>query len=140
MTELLICSDIHYASAAEKKRLHYELAAISNPLQRLLVRWYRHYFWLRDPFAHNELLEHVLNYGGKADLVIANGDFSCDSAFIGVADEAARQSAAECLGRLRGRFKERFRGVFGDHELGKVSLCGGKGGLRLESLRVAQNL
>jgi hypothetical protein len=137
--QLLICSDIHYASAAEKQRRNYELAAISHPLQRLLVRFYRHYFWLRDPFAHNELLEHVLNAPVEPDLAIANGDYSCDSAFIGVADEAARQSARECLGKLRGRFGERFRAVFGDHELGKTSLCGGQGGLRFESLRVAQS-
>ena len=40
MVRLLICSDIHYASDAEKRRVHYELAAIENPLQRLLVRDY----------------------------------------------------------------------------------------------------
>src|SRR5688572_25505933 len=137
--QLLICSDIHYASDAEKKRIGYELAAISNPVQRLLVRFYRHYLWLRDPFAHNELLDRVLKTSVEPDLAIANGDYSCDSAFIGVADLSARQSASECLGKLRNRFGDRFRAVFGDHELGKTSLCGGKGGLRLESLRVAQN-
>jgi hypothetical protein len=137
--QLLICSDIHYASAAEKKRRNYELAAITSPLQRLLVRFYRHYFWLRDPFAHNELLDHVLQAPIEPDLAIANGDYSCDSGFIGVADGAARQSALECLGKLRARFGDRFRAVFGDHELGKVSLCGGQGGLRLESWRVAQS-
>jgi hypothetical protein len=57
---LLICSDIHYASDAEKARARYEINAISNPLQRIAVRLYRHHLWLRDPFAHNELLQHVL--------------------------------------------------------------------------------
>jgi hypothetical protein len=137
--QLLICSDIHYASDAEKKRINYELAAINNPLQRMLVRFYRRYLWLRDPFAHNELLDHVLEAPIEPDLAIANGDYSCDSAFIGVADPAARQSASECLGKLRKRFGARFRAVFGDHELGKKSLCGGQGGLRFESFRVAQS-
>ncbi len=136
---LLICSDIHYASTAEKKRMNYEIAAISNPFQRMLVRLYRRHFWLRDPFAHNDLLDHVLNAPFKPDLAIANGDYSCDSAFIGVADEAARISALECLGKLRRRFGAQFRAVIGDHELGKTSLCGGQGGLRLESLRIAQS-
>lgn len=136
---LLICSDIHYASDAEKQRIGYELNAINNPLQRLLVRFYRHYLWLRDPFAHNELLDRVLEVRIEPDLAIANGDYSCDSAFIGVADQAARQSATECLGKLRTRFGARFRAVFGDHELGKTSLCGGQGGLRLASLRLAQS-
>src|SRR5262247_2714741 len=102
--QLLICSDIHYASAAEKKRINYELAAIENPFQRLVVRFYRRYFWLRDPFAHNALLDQVLTAPVEPDLAIANGDYSCDSAFIGVADPAARESARECLGKLRTRF------------------------------------
>ena len=136
--QLLICSDIHYASEAEKKRINYELAAINSPLQRILVRFYRHYFWLRDPSAHNELLDQVLKVPIEPDLAIANGDYSCDSAFIGVVDTAARQSASECLGKLRQRFGTKFRAVFGDHELGKTSLCGGQGGLRFESFRVAQ--
>lgn len=135
---MLICSDIHYASAAERQRINYELTAISHPIQRLLVRFYRHYFWLRDPFAHNALLDHVLNPPAEPDLAIANGDYSCDSAFIGVCDPAAQQSARECLGKLRQRFGSRFRAVFGDHELGKKSLCGGQGGLRLQSLQEAQ--
>jgi hypothetical protein len=135
---LLICSDIHYASAAEKKRANYEINVASNALQRLLVKFYRHYFWLRDPFAHNELLRHVLNPPFEPDQVIANGDYSCDSAFIGVADEAAKQSAGECLGQLRARFPGKFHAVYGDHELGKVSLCGGQGGLRFRSLQVAR--
>jgi hypothetical protein len=139
ITRLLICSDIHYASDAEKARARYEINAISNPLQRLAVSFYRHWLWLRDPFAHNELMRHVLEPPFEPDWVVANGDYSCDSAFIGVADAAALQSARECLGRLRGRFGERFLPVFGDHELGKISMCSGKGGLRYESLRAARD-
>jgi hypothetical protein len=135
---LLICSDIHYASDAEKARARYEITAISNPLQRLAVHLYRHHLWLRDPFAHNELIRRVLSPEVEPDWVIANGDYSCDSAFIGVADPAALQSAVECLGRLRDRFEQRLLPVFGDHELGKISLCSGQGGLRLASLRAAR--
>jgi hypothetical protein len=39
---------------------------------------------------------------------------------------------------LRARFDSRLLPVFGDHELGKISLCSGQGGLRLASLRAAQ--
>ncbi len=136
---LLVCSDIHYASDAEKQRVHYETRAIENPLSRMLVRFYRHFIWLRDPFAHNDLLKHVLHPAEEPDLVVSNGDYSCDSAFIGVADAAACESAAICLAQLRQRYGENFRPVFGDHELGKVTLCGGKGGLRLASWDAARN-
>lgn len=136
--ELLICSDIHYASDAEKARRDYEVRSIDSAWQRFLVRRYRRHVWLRDPFAHNELLDRVLDHPGSPDVVVANGDFSCDSAFVGVSDPAARESASLCLARLRERFGTRFSPVFGDHELGKVSLCGGRGGLRFESLRVAE--
>jgi hypothetical protein len=135
----LICSDIHYASDLEKQRVNYELSAISSPLQRLLVRIYRHHIWLRDPFGHNHLLQRVLNPPFEPDWVVANGDYSCDSAFIGVSDAAAFASARECLGALRGRYSDRFSAVYGDHELGKISLCSGKGGLRLRSFEVAQS-
>ena len=135
----LICSDIHYASALEKERVNYEINAIESPFQRLLVRFYRHYIWLRNPFGHNHLLERVLNPPFDPDWVVANGDYSCDSAFIGVSDPAAFASARECLGALRGRYSDRFAAVYGDHELGKVSLCSGKGGLRLRSFDVARS-
>jgi len=50
-----------------------------------------------------------------------------------VADEAAFQSASECLGKLRREFGPKLRTVFGDHELGKLSFVGGHGGMRLAS-------
>src|SRR5690606_13611192 len=105
---ILIVSDIHYASNEEKLRVNYECAAVPNPLTRALVRFYRYFFWLRDPFAHNHLLERVLNPPFEPQLVVANGDYSCDSAFIGVADPASRKSAVQCLGKLRDRFGSRF--------------------------------
>jgi hypothetical protein len=133
---ILILSDPHYASAAERVRVNFELERVANPLSRLLVKFWRKFIWLRDPFTHNYLLDRFLERAGEANLVIANGDYSCDSAFVGLSDAAARQSAEECLGKLRGRFGERLIEVIGDHELGKSSLAGGRGGMRLASWRV----
>lgn len=133
--QLLVLSDVHYASAAEQARCDYCNRVIDNPLRRLAIRAYRRLFWMHNPFAHNHLLDKFLAVASEADGVIANGDYSCDSGFIGVADEAARQSAAECLGKLRGRFGEKFWATIGDHELGKKPLCADTGGMRLESYR-----
>ena len=132
---LLLVSDIHYASDAEKARRDFRLAGVDNPAARLLLRAFHHVVWERDPFAHNHYLDRFLARAGNADSVIANGDFSCDSAFIGVSDAAARESARLCLGRLRAQCGGQFRAVIGDHELGKRSMVGGRGGMRWESWR-----
>jgi hypothetical protein len=137
---LSILSDIHYASTAEQARGHdYENVGIPNPLLRLGVRFYRRFIWLNKPFQKNYLLDRFMEQGGDPDYVIANGDYSCDSSFVGVSDDAACQSARECLGKLRAKFGDRLRVNFGDHELGKVSLFGGRGGMRLASWRQARN-
>ena len=52
---------------------------------------------------------------------------------VGVSDDAALQSARECLEKLRGKFGPNFRATYGDHELGKMSLLGKRGGIRLAS-------
>jgi hypothetical protein len=57
---------------------------------------------------------------------------------VGVSDDAACQSARECLGKLRQRFGARLRANYGDHELGKISLFGDRGGMRLASWHRAQ--
>src|SRR3989442_10520546 len=62
---LAILSDIHFASAAERARGNFYLSAISNPARRLAIRLYRHYFWQRDPFAHNHLLDEFLTQAGR---------------------------------------------------------------------------
>src|SRR5690242_16407691 len=98
---LLILSDVHYASDAEKVRRNFEANAVGHRLQRWCLKAYRHFIWMRDPFAHNHLLDQVLAHPAAPDWVVANGDFSCDSAFVGVSDPAARQSALECLSKLR---------------------------------------
>jgi hypothetical protein len=135
-----IVSDIHYASAAEQARgSEYESVAIPNPLLRLAVRLYRRFIWLHQPFQKNHLLDAFIEQAQNLDYVVANGDYSCDSRFIGVSDDAARQSARECLDKLRSKFGDRLRINFGDHELGKVSFFGGRGGMRLASWREAQS-
>ena len=134
---ILIVSDIHYACEAEKQRRGHEARIIANPLLRRAVKVYRHYIWLRDPFAHNHLLDDFLARANSPDVVVSNGDYSCDTEFIGVCDDAAFGSARECLAKLRDRFGTKLRSVIGDHELGKMSLFGGKGGFRLASWRRA---
>lgn len=135
---IAVLSDIHYASPAEKARGPAELKAIANPVLRGLVRSYRHFIWRRDPFAHNHLLTCFAESARDTDFVVANGDYSCDTAFVGVCDDAAFESARLCLSELRARFGPNFRAAMGDHELGKMSLFGGQGGLRLASWRRAQ--
>ncbi len=99
----------------------------------MLVQAYRRFFWLADPLAHNHLLDDFLTRTTDADHVVANGDYSCDTAFVGVSDDAAFASVRLVLDRLRTAFQTRLDLNYGDHELGKMSLFGGAGGLRLES-------
>ena len=136
---ICVLSDVHYAGPLEKQRGATELNVINASWLRAFVRAYRHFLWRRDPIAHNYLLDDFIAAAGKPDYVIANGDYSCDTAFIGVADDAACESARECLGKLSTAFGPRFLATFGDHELGKLSLFGGVGGMRLASWRRAQS-
>jgi hypothetical protein len=129
-----LVSDIHYASAAEQARgQHYELCRISSRVVRALAHFYRHHFWLREPMDKNQLLDQFLQCGAEFDYVIANGDYTCDSAYLGLSDDAAYQSAWECVGKLRQRFGDKLRVNYGDHELGKLSVFGHYGGIRLAS-------
>ena len=130
---ILIASDFHYACDAEKQRRGYEYQAVDNPALRLALKLYRRFIWLRDPLAQNGQFERLLAHAGPVDFAVANGDYSCDSAFVGVSDDAAFESARMCLEKLRATFAPNFQAVFGDHELGKKRLGGGKGGLRLAS-------
>jgi hypothetical protein len=133
-----LLSDIHYASAAEKARgSDYELRGLTSPWIRLWLRAYRHWLWLRNPLERNYLLDRFLAHAEDFDFVIANGDYSCNSGFVGVSDEAACQSVSECLEKLRQRFGPNFRANYGDHELGKVTF-GHRGGMRLASWRRAR--
>src|SRR5258708_4290651 len=106
-------------------RFDYCHTVIRNPLRRFAVRMYRRFVWMHDPFAHNHLVDQFLAEAVGANYVVANGDYSCDSAFVGVSDAAAFESARQCLTKLRDRFGAKLRSVIGDHELGKTSLFAG---------------
>ena len=135
---LAIISDIHYAGPAEAARREAMFRPITNPLRRWFVKQYRRWIWLHDPFGHNHLFERFLSEVDGPDLAVANGDYSCDSAYVGVMDDAAFQSASLCLEKLRARFGSRLRVTIGDHEIGKKMLAANEGGLRLASFRRTQ--
>lgn len=131
---IAILSDVHYAAAAEQARGNdYEFRPVKNPLHRAAAHAYRHFIWLRHPLGQNHLLDKFLSDSGELDFVVALGDYSCNSAFVGVSDDAACESVRECFDKLRGKFPGKFQGVVGDHELGKLSLFSGSGGMRLAS-------
>ena len=133
-----IISDIHYAGPAERVRGHdYELRGIRSPLHRAILQFYRHYYWMRHPLEQGRQLDRFLALGLKPDYLVANGDYTCDTGFVGVSDLAAAESVRECTGKIRVQFGRRTRLVPGDHDLGKLTLFGGHGGMRLESWRRA---
>ncbi len=131
---ILVVSDLHWASAGEAARAGHESRAIGNPVLRTLARIHRRFVWLAEPHAHNHRLEAILSAQPTADRVVANGDFTVDSAFVGVSDDAALASAAAALDRLRTAYPGRVDATLGDHDLGKQSLFGAVGGPRRASL------
>ena len=134
-----IVSDIHYAGAAEQAvGGDYSYRGIANPVLRGVAKTYYRFIWTRDALKQNHLLDRFLDQGAAFDYVIANGDYTCDCATVGGSDDAAFESARECLEKLRQRFGDRLLANFGDHELGKVSLFGERGGMRLASWHRAQ--
>jgi hypothetical protein len=129
-----ILSDIHYAGPGEAARGDdYEWRGITNPLLRLALRAYRRFIWLPKPTGQNHLLNEFIARAGSPDFVVANGDFSCNSNFLGVSDDDSCESARLCLDQLRRRFAPNFQATIGDHELGKLSLALELGGMRLAS-------
>jgi len=131
--KVLVVSDIHYAAAGEQARRGHEARVIGNTALRWSAQAWRHWIWLRDPLAHNHRLSHIIAANPDPDWVVANGDFNLDTGFIGVSDPAAYASAETALGLLRTAYGDRVLATLGDHELGKKSLFGGAGGLRLAS-------
>jgi len=134
MRRIAIVSDIHFAGPREQAHgPDFEFAHARPCFRTRLVRLYRHCIWMRNPVAHNSLLDEFIRRTDCADLVVANGDYTCDVAGVGVSHDEACESVQCCLGKLRARFGERFHAIIGDHELGKVALLGDHGGLRLRS-------
>lgn len=133
-----IVSDIHHAGPIERARGEdYEFHNIANPLLRAVARAERHLIWMRHPLDQGRQLDRFLAEIGPVDYVVANCDYPCDTAYLGVSDPGGFQSAQECLGKLRARFGDRARFTFGDHELGKLALFGARGGMRLASWKCA---
>jgi hypothetical protein len=132
--KIAILSDIHYAGPTEASAGDdYETRDIEPRLLRLALRLYREHVWMRYPLRQNPQLDRFLAGVGNVDYVIANGDYICNVAAVGLGDDGAMESARECLGKLRARFGGKLRANFGDHELGKLRLLGKRGGLRLRS-------
>lgn len=131
---LLVVSDLHFAGPQEQARRGHEARVMPNALARGFAHLWRHHCWLRDPFAHNDKLGRIIAVNPAPDLVVANGDFTIDSAYVGVSDDAALESAGLALAELRTAYGDRFLTTIGDHDLGKKSLFGGAGGPRWESL------
>jgi len=134
MRRIAIVSDIHYAGPGEQRHgPDFEFARAKTSPLKTLVTLYRHTIWMRNPLAHNGMLDRFIERAGGADMVIANGDYTCDVAGVGVSHDEARESVQLCLAKLRHGFGDRFHAIMGDHELGKVNLLGDHGGLRLQS-------
>ncbi len=133
MRQILVISDIHYASDGETARFGHEARVIENPVLRRASQLFRHWIWLREPHGHNHRLRRLIEANPAPDRVVANGDFSLDSGFIGVSDPEAYESARLALDQLRAAYGSRLHTNLGDHELGKKSLFGGAGGVRLKS-------
>ncbi|MDB6055779.1 MAG: hypothetical protein JWN25_3302 [Verrucomicrobiales bacterium] len=129
----MVVSDLHYACPGEQARDGHEAMKIGNPFKRWLLNAYRRYIWLHNGLFQNHLLEPILRTDEEPDIVVANGDFSSDTGFVGLADPYALESATLCIQKLRARFSSRLKLVLGDHEFGKDSMVAGNGGLRLES-------
>jgi hypothetical protein len=110
-----------------------------GPVARALLHGYRRYFWLNEPLRKGYLLDRFLERADGFDWVVANGDYSCDSVFTGLSDDGALESARIALGKLRKKYGGNFHANFGDHELGKMSFLGRRGGMRIASWNRAIN-
>jgi hypothetical protein len=136
---IAVVSDIHYAGVEERARCADFNAwqRVKNPAARMAADLYYHFVWLRERGEHNHMLDRFLEAAGPADLVVANGDFSCNIAQMGLSDDAAFASAEKCLGKFRARFGGAFRATLGDHDLGKIGMFTGTGSMTLASWRRA---
>lgn len=140
--KIVVLSDLHYACDAERARGSTESKAIQQPTLRFCVWLFRRFLWVGAPMSQNHFLEHFFKETATdpaVDLVVANGDFTSDTRFIGVIDDPAFESARICIDKLRSAFGSKFQPVYGDHEIGKMSLFGGQGGPRIASWRRAKD-
>ena len=132
ISTVIVTCDIHYASELERARRNPEGCVVPRWWLRAVANAFRS-LWLGDAERNNITFTQFIDVIRSADWLIANGDFSCDSAFVGVSDDAAMRSAKESLAKLRAISGTSFEATIGDHELGRASLFGGPGGPRLSS-------
>lgn len=140
---IAVVSDLHYAAAEERARCanFASRRQFKSRVARIAERAFHHFIWMRKHGGHNDLLDTFLAAAGQPDLIVANGDYSCNTAQAGMSDPAAFASAGECLGKLRARFGKNLRAIIGDHELGKTGLFTGCGSMALKNwTRVTQDL
>src|ERR1700691_5206 len=75
-----VLSDVHYAGPLEQARGDdYEFKAIPHPFLRALAKLYRNHIWLLNPTRQNGLLDRFMSEAGEPDMVVANGDYNCDT-------------------------------------------------------------
>lgn len=132
----LIFSDVHYAGPGERRRGLTETDASVHPIQKMFVSVYRNFLWLADPLAHASNFRNlaIKMNSLKCDDSIFLGDTSMDTAFIGIADPLTLESAQEFMSLVQSHIDAPTKWVVGDHELGKTSMIGKKGGPRYKSV------
>src|ERR1035438_9560107 len=93
---IAILSDIHYAGPAERAcGEDYEFRTITSPLLRAVARAYRHLIWMRHPLDQGRQLDRFLAETGPVDYVVVNGDYTCDTTYVGVSAPTSLQSAQD---------------------------------------------
>jgi hypothetical protein len=128
---IAIVSDIHYSCELERQRYDFEKYGVPNPFFRFIAKLYRRFVWLKDPLNHYYKLDLFLKKVGNPDFAIALGDYTCDTAFIGIADELSLTSAKECLGKLQSNLAKTLKPLSATTNLVNKSLW------RYWSLRLA---
>lgn len=140
---IAVLSDLHVLGIRETERSRriVQDLAVDRPLahrawERGLHR-VRRRLWNRRADERDTCFHHALDEMAllHPDWIVANGDFSGDTAGIGLCDPHAFESVERVTDLLRRTFPDRCLFVFGDHEIGKYSTELKSGGIRLESLR-----
>jgi hypothetical protein len=143
---LAVISDIHLVGPAELALANSSYGTLRGHPDRITRAWRSGLYRVRRRFWNGHLkwrhtafvraLDEVA--GRRPDWVIANGDYGGDLGGVGLSHHATLDSARLVVDMVRGRFADRCRFVFGDHDLGKYSTLLREGGIRLHSLEVGE--
>lgn len=136
--KFLLFGDVHYAGPQESARGLTETEIDVSLLQKSMVMFYRKFLWLADPIAHAHQFGRLLEKMEliKADEAICLGDLSMDTAFVGLSDPATLESAKAMMAMATESLSAPLTWLMGDHELGKTSMIGKRGGPRIKSLQL----